>query len=212
MGPRSATALVEYGHQAAQQRMDRADRGYAGPAAYTFTTDEKGREANMAVMSDGEKMKSSAFASNSAQRGKFALPQAANPGPGTYSPDEKTQVPGIGNLISKTGRDHHFVSDNLDGVGADSTTQAHVGPDRTITLQHNPGGPGQAHRLPPACQLHVGHLPHDLHRARRAVMGSLVVYYGTLIDVSRINDLEGGIRFSLRYGSRGLASDASAAC
>ena len=30
-------------------------------------------------------------------------------------------------------------------------------------------------------------------------MGSLVVYYGTLIDVSRINDLEGGIRFSLRY-------------
>ena len=114
-----------------------------GPAAYTFTTDEKGREANMAVMSDGEKMKSSAFASNSAQRGKFALPQAANPGPGTYSPDEKTQVPGIGNLISKTGRDHHFVSDNLDGVGADSTTQAHVGPGSYNSHYHNTIQEGQ---------------------------------------------------------------------
>ena len=108
-----------------------------GPAAYTVTVDEKGREANMNVMSDGEKMKSSSFASTSAQRGKFALPQAQNPGAGTYSPDYKTQIPGIGNLISKTGRDHHFVADNLDGMGNDSNTQAHVGPGSYNSHHHN---------------------------------------------------------------------------
>ena len=100
-----------------------------GAGTYDPTLTETGREANMNVMSDGEKMKSSAFASNSAQRGKFALPQAANPGAGTYSPEYKTvEVRAHPGSISKTGRDHHFVSDNLDGMGEDSNTQAHVGP------------------------------------------------------------------------------------
>ena len=105
-----------------------------GPAAYVPVVDEKGLEANMHVMSDGEKMKSSSFASNSAQRGKFALPQASNPGPGAYEPKDHLTVqhlPGANpqsNTLSKTGRDHHFVSDNLDGMGNDSNTQAHVGP------------------------------------------------------------------------------------
>jgi hypothetical protein len=89
------------------------------PSAYNPKTTETGREAEMHVMNGAEAMKSSAFASKSAQRGKHALPQATNPGAGAYSPDFKTQVPGIGNLVSKTGRDE---------VENDSSTQSHVGP------------------------------------------------------------------------------------
>ena len=78
-----------------------------GAGTYDPTLTETGREANMNVMSDGEKMKSSSFASNSAQRGKFALPQAGNPGAGTYSPEfTAVEVRAHPGSISKTGRDH----------------------------------------------------------------------------------------------------------
>jgi hypothetical protein len=99
-----------------------------GPAAYDSLVDEKGREHSMHKQSGAEKMKSSSFASTSAQRGKFALPQQSNPGAGAYSPAYSAMMPEVGNLVSKTGRDHHFPSDNLDGVGNDSSTQPHVGP------------------------------------------------------------------------------------
>lgn len=98
------------------------------PTAYTPTTTETGREADMHVMNGAEAMKSAAFASKSAQRGKMALPQQSNPGAGAYSPDYKTQISAVGNLVSRTGRDHKFVSDNLDGVGNDASTMPHIGP------------------------------------------------------------------------------------
>lgn len=104
------------------------DETTPAPTSYTPTTTETGREADMHVMTGAEAMKSSSFASNSAQRGKCALPQEANPGAGAYSPTYKAQLPHVGNLVSKTGRDHKFVSDNLDGVGNDSSTLPHVGP------------------------------------------------------------------------------------
>ena len=49
-----------------------------GPAAYDSLVDEKGREHSMHKQSGSEKMKSSSFASTSAQRGKWALPQQSN--------------------------------------------------------------------------------------------------------------------------------------
>ena len=62
------------------------------------------------------------------------LPNAFVPGPGAYKPDDSATIehlPGANpkaNPLSKTGRDHHFVADNLDGMGEDSSTQPHVGP------------------------------------------------------------------------------------
>ena len=105
----------------------------AGPAAYDSQVDERGREQNMHTMSSGEKMKSASFASTM-QRPGVVLRSAYVPGPGAYKPKDHLTVnhlPGANpesNPISKTGRDHHFVADNLDGTGDDSTTQAHVGP------------------------------------------------------------------------------------
>ena len=104
-----------------------------GPAAYESQVDEKGREQNMYTMSSGEKMKSASFASKMKRPG-VALSTAYVPGPGAYTPNDKITIehlPGanpMSNTISKTGRDHHFVSDNLDGTGDDSSTLAHVGP------------------------------------------------------------------------------------
>ena len=40
------------------------------------------------------------------------------------------------NPISKTGRDHHYVADRLDGGAEDSTTAAHVGPGSYSADQH----------------------------------------------------------------------------
>lgn len=57
-----------------------------------------------------------------------------NPGPGAYTPAEGATLihaPGANpaaNIVSKTGRDHHFASDNLDGGAEDAVTAAHVGP------------------------------------------------------------------------------------
>ena len=65
------------------------------------------------------------------------MQNAAVPGPGAYSPDLKSNSPTLGNLVSKTGRDHHFVADNLDGTGDDSTTAAHVGPGSYNSHYHN---------------------------------------------------------------------------
>ena len=104
-----------------------------GPAAHDSLVDEKGREHNMHTMSSGEKMKSASFASTT-QRPGLVLRSATVPGPGAYEPNDALTVnylPGANpqsNPISKTGRDSHFVADNLDGTGDDSTTQAHVGP------------------------------------------------------------------------------------
>ena len=104
-----------------------------GPAAYDSQVDEKGREHNMYTLNGVEKMKSAAFASKS-QRATVVLPNAFVPGPGAYKPDDSATIehlPGANpkaNPLSKTGRDHHFVADNLDGMGDDSSTQPHVGP------------------------------------------------------------------------------------
>jgi len=104
-----------------------------GPTAYTSKVDEYGREQNMHTMSEGEAMKSSSFASMSTRPG-VVLPSKNVPGPGAYDVSDSLTVnylPGANpssNGISKTGRDHHFTADNLDGTGDDVTTQAHVGP------------------------------------------------------------------------------------
>ena len=98
-----------------------------GPAAYTAKVTETGKEHDMQVMDSGEKMKSAAFASTMKRPG-VVLRNAFTPGAGTYSPNHDSVQPVLGNLISKTGRDHKFVADNLDGTGDDCTTQAHVGP------------------------------------------------------------------------------------
>ena len=82
----------------------------------------------MSVRSGAEKMKSAAFASTTVRPG-ITLPEAAMPGAGTYSPDfSAISSTGMGNLLSKTGRDHKFVSDQLDGMGNDANTGPLVGP------------------------------------------------------------------------------------
>ena len=97
------------------------------PGAYEPAITETGKEHSMSTRNGAETMKSSSFASTSKRKG-VVLPQAANPGAGAYSPDYMSQEPRQGNLLSQLGRDHKFVSDNLDGMGDDSNTQAHVGP------------------------------------------------------------------------------------
>jgi len=113
-----------------------------GPVAYVPKVDEYGREQDMHTMSEGEKMKSAAFASATIRPG----PEMNNkfvPGPGSYEPNDTlttNSLPGANmqrNTISKTGRDHKFVSDNLDGVGNDSSTAAHVGPGSYNSHVHN---------------------------------------------------------------------------
>jgi len=119
-----------------------------GPAAYDSQVDEHGREQNMTTMNSGEKMKSASFASTM-QRPGVVLRNAYVPGPGAYKVSEKLTVnhlPGANpdsNPISKTGRDHHFVADNLDGMGDDSSTQAHVGPGSYNSHYHNTISKGQ---------------------------------------------------------------------
>ena len=91
-----------------------------GPAAYNVDVDEKGREWQLSAMSIGERMKSSAFASTTPQRGDFILPGAVDiPGPGSYTPNDAITIahlPGANpdtNIISKVGRASRYVADSM---------------------------------------------------------------------------------------------------
>jgi len=88
---------------------------------------EVGKEFDMSVRDGAEKMKSSSFASTM-QRPGIVLKNWQVPGPGAYTPTYDSVEPVLGSTVSKTGRDHHFVSDNLDGGAEDAVTAAHVGP------------------------------------------------------------------------------------
>jgi len=107
-----------------------------GPAAYDIKVTEVGKEFDMSVRDGAETMKSSSFASTM-QRPGIVLKNAAVPGPGAYTPDFNSTDPVLGSTVSKTGRDHHFTSDNLDGGAEDAVTAAHVGPGSYNNHYHN---------------------------------------------------------------------------
>ena len=99
-----------------------------GPAAYTVLLTETGRESDMSVMNGAEAMKSYVFASTTERKTDMALPNAYVPGPGTYNPNFQSIEPDEHNILQKTGRDSHYVADQIDGAGDDSTTGPEVGP------------------------------------------------------------------------------------
>ena len=98
---------------------------------------EKGTEWDMHVLNGSEAMKSASFASTTKQRLAFALPQAENPGPGTYDPNFGSIETQPGHDISKVGRDTRFVGDS---ILKDNTT-GHIGPGSYEPRVTNGGAP-----------------------------------------------------------------------
>ena len=110
-----------------------------GPAAYDSQVDEKGREHNMYTMSSGEKMKSAALTSKASVR-LWSCPTPSSQGRArtsrTIRRRSSTCQWNPASPLSKTGRDHHFVADHLDGMGDDSSTPPHVGPGSYNSHRH----------------------------------------------------------------------------
>ena len=86
----------------------------------------------MQIRNGVETMKSAAFASTTEQRGKWALPQAENPGPGTYDPVlalNGSLLPSMpDNQVSKVGRDSRFPADTITNLKGITMTEPQVGP------------------------------------------------------------------------------------
>ena len=95
-----------------------------GPAAYDLS--KQIGVGDMTNLEGAELMKSSSFASESPQRGKWSLPQAENPGPGTYDPNWDSIYPlPMKYPVPFSARDTRFPGDS---IIRDSQTGPHIGP------------------------------------------------------------------------------------
>jgi len=121
-----------------QNGMDGVAEVTPGPAAYTFHTNEKGRQWDTSTIGN---TRETWGASKTKRSDVLLLPSAPNPGPGEYNVNDAATIehlPGANpasNMVSSVSRDARFTSDTLLYEGT-MTTQANVGPG-AYTPQQN---------------------------------------------------------------------------